>query len=229
MNVAVITLNPTVRNILTDNTELIRRRALQYVSTLDFVAPNIVDVREADANIVAQLGSGSASAYRTSRIEMRYPEDLEDLFDVPSTIDVTCSATDVIRADFPFIDILDSIQSPPKLSESVSVSNVTPEMHERYEPIRRRALAYVESTNWVEPVITHEQEPHLFIVDSRGSGDLTAYRDFRIEMWKPENERDKVLSAPPDAPKTARYLDAPKTLDIICSTTDVIGAFLYDL
>ena len=211
---------------MTEITELIRRRALRHVSTLDFIAPKIVEVREADANIVTSLGSGSASAYRTCRIEMRYPEELADFG--TATIDVTCRATDVIHTDYPFIDLNASVQSPPKISESVSVSNVTTEMHERYEPMRRRALAYVDSTNWVEPVIAHEQEPHSFIVDSRGSGDLTAYRGFRIEMWKPGNERDKVLSAPPDAPKTARYLDAPKTLDVICSATDVIGAFLYD-
>ena len=221
-----------------DNAELIRDRALTFASTLPWIDPLIVEVREPDVNIVTQLGSGDPSGYRTARIEMKRSVDLrkrsiesahakdaeflERHYAKPLTLDVTCSATDVIRHNFPFIDLNPSVQSLPKLSPNASFSKLTATMLERYEPMRRRAFAYVESTRWVEPVVLYEHEPKPLIVESCGSGDLGDYRNFRFELWKPENERSRVLSATLDAPKTARYLDAPINLDITCSATDVI-------
>ena len=161
-----------------------------------------------------------------SSIKSSSDDDAKELgrfLEGPWTIDVICSETDVIHFNSPFIEILDSVASLPKLPENDSLL----EFPERYEPMRRRALAYVESTSWIEPVILHGQEPNLLTVESRGSGNLAAYRRFRIEMWRPENERSKILSAAPSAPKKARYLDAPVTLDITCSASDVIEEARY--
>ena len=105
---------------MTDSIDLIRRRALKFAATLDFVDPVIVDVRPADDTVVSERGSGDASQYRTVRIELQMspdsrqrmielatPKDADDLkrfLEGPWTFDVTCNATDVILSDTPYID-----------------------------------------------------------------------------------------------------------------------------
>ncbi|MEQ8784778.1 MAG: hypothetical protein RIC55_00695 [Pirellulaceae bacterium] len=99
-------------------------------------------------------------------------------------------------------------------------------MSNPYESHRQRALAFAESQDWHNAVIVDEGEAESAVVLLRGSGDVTQYRRFRIEVeMKPERLAQIVEMANRDNPQEMEeFLSGTWTLDVTCSATDVIAA-----
>ena len=109
----------TNRNIVS-NFEANRKRAVAFAESGVWCKPIVVSEQDADDTIVCQKGSGDPSHYRRFRIEVEMrPEtqakslqlasendesDLAEYLREKWVMDVTCSATDVIEVDFPFVD-----------------------------------------------------------------------------------------------------------------------------
>lgn len=103
-----------------DQREDIHRRALAFAESGDWCNPRIVSEKHADPEIVRIKGSGNVDDYRLLRVEVDMrPEfqsrvtklatqndksELEAFLDGTWTMDITCSNTDVIDVEFPFID-----------------------------------------------------------------------------------------------------------------------------
>jgi hypothetical protein len=103
-----------------DSLEPIRQRALTFAESLDWHNAVIVDESDADPGVVQLRGSGDPALYRKFRIELDMrPErrahylklaerenqhEMEAFLSGTWVLDVTCSATDIIEADWPHID-----------------------------------------------------------------------------------------------------------------------------
>jgi hypothetical protein len=88
------------------------------------------------------------------------------------------------------------------------------------DPIRSRALRFAETFDWINPVIIAGQPANPDIVTRFGSGALGDYHEFTIEMqWSPK-QRDDLLTTSPDL---KMFLDAPNTVRVTCSATDIIS------
>ena len=93
------------------------------------------------------------------------------------------------------------------------------------DPIRTRALRFAETFDyWINPVIVADQPANPDIVARFGNGMVNEYYEFTIEMqWSPK-QRDHLLATAnqDDLHDLRMLLNAPNTVRVICSVTDII-------
>lgn len=98
----------------------IRHRALSFAESGEWFNANIISESAVDPELVRLKGSGNADDYREFRIEVDMrPEmqtraiqlatqddkkELEAFLDGKWTMDITCSKTDVIDVNWPYVD-----------------------------------------------------------------------------------------------------------------------------
>ena len=103
-----------------DPLEPIRQRALRFAESVDWHNAVIVEECDADPDVVQLRGSGDPALYRKFRIELDMrperrahyvklaerdnPDEMDAFLSGTWVLDVTCSATDIIEADWPNID-----------------------------------------------------------------------------------------------------------------------------